>query len=304
MSPSPIAQRWLAPAKINLFLHVVGRRANGYHELQTVFQLLDYCDEITVSLREDNHIQLTVECDPTLLNHDLGPTRDNLILRAAQLLQQTSQQAQGATIHLTKHIPIGGGLGGGSSNAATTLLALNQLWQLQLPLTTLAQLGVQLGADVPVFIHGHSAWAEGIGDKLQTITLEPRWFVVVVPTCSVATAEIYSATELTRDTSPITIQQFLSGSCLTRNDCEPVVQSRYPIIAEALKWLGQFAPARLTGSGGCIFAALPDEQHAREIAQQIPPPLCGFVAKGINNSPLLDSVAALSANANCNENCC
>lgn len=272
---------YLSPAKLNLFLHIVGQRADGYHELQTIFQLLNYCDELTFEVHEDNDIRLTTKLDPTLTNKNIGDTDNNLITRAASLLQKISGTKMGAAIQLYKRIPIGGGLGGGSSNAATTLLALNQLWQINLPQEELLKLATQLGADVPMFVQGKTAWAEGIGEKLTPITLNENWFVIVIPPCAIPTVEIYSTNELTRNTPPITIQQFFAGHA-THNDCEAVVRNRYPLVATALDWLNQFAPARLTGTGACVFAAFTEEQDARAVAQQIPAPLQGFVAKGIN----------------------
>ncbi len=268
------ALTYFSPAKLNRFLHILGQRADGYHELQTVFQLLDFGDDLTFEKRDDHQI---------VLIDNMGETEKNLIVRAARLLQNTLGIQHGATIHLTKRIPIGGGLGGGSSNAATTLLALNKLWQLNLTIDELAILGLQLGADVPVFIHGNTAWAEGIGEQLTAITLEENWFVVLVPACSVATSEIYSANELTRNTPAITIRAFLSGQP-TRNDCESVVRQRYPLVDSALSWLNQFAPARLTGTGCCVFAEFAQKDAALEVPQQGQHSFQGFIAKGINNN--------------------
>lgn len=270
---------YLSPAKINLFLHITGRRPDGYHNLQTVFQFLDYCDELSFTRREDAQIMLN--CNDKAL-----ATADNLVVRAANLLQKISGTTLGVDIHLQKKIPVGGGLGGGSSNTATTLVALNRLWQLQLTPGELARLGLQLGADVPIFLYGKAAWAEGVGEKLEPVVVDEPWYVVVVPPCAVATAEIFSAVELTRNTPAITIQQFLTEPETTQNDCGPVVRKRYPIVAEALDWLDQFATARLTGTGGCIFAAVDTLDYAKSILQHIPKPLDGFVAKGLNISPL------------------
>lgn len=271
-----MTRKYLSPAKLNLFLHIIGQRADGYHLLQTVFQLLDYYDELTFTLRDDQQINLT--CNINEINNE-----NNLVLRAAHLLKQQ----QGVDIHLHKNIPMGGGLGGGSSNAATTLIALNHLWQLQLSTQELLALGLKLGADVPVFIQGQSAWAEGIGEVLVPIELPERWFVVLAPPVLVSTPKLFSDNELTRNTSPIKIQEFLEGA-ETQNDCEVVCSKRYPEVAAALTWLNQFAPARLTGTGGCVFAAVKNEQTAKQIAEQIPKPFTGFYAKGINCSPLLE----------------
>lgn len=266
-----------APAKLNLFLHIVGRRSDGYHNLQTVFQLLDYCDELTFQYRDDGQIHL----------HDASseiPPAQNLIMRAAHLLQKIMPTSLGADIYLDKKIPIGGGLGGGSSNAATTLLALNHLWQLHLPLTRLAELGLALGADIPVFIHGHSAWAEGVGEKLQAVDLPESWFVVLIPPCQISSAEFFSHPQLTRDTPPITISRFLQGH--GHNDFEALARKLYPEVATALDWLSHYAPARLTGSGSCVFATVADELSAKQIIEQIPSGFRGFIAKAVNHSPL------------------
>ena len=265
-----------APAKLNLFLHITGRRSDGYHCLQTLFQLLDFGDLLSFEPRKDGLITL----DPLIPG--VAPAQ-NLVVRAARLLQQTTADILGADIRLEKRLPMGGGVGGGSSDAATTLLALNKLWQLELSLDDLASLGLQLGADVPVFIHGRSAWAEGIGELLQPVDIKESWYLVVQPPCSVATAEIFSSKQLTRHTPPITIATFFGQG--TRNDCEPVVRSLYPAVDRALNWLGQYLPAQLTGTGACIFARCDSELQARELLQQLPADLNGFVARGVNRSP-------------------
>lgn len=261
---------WLAPAKINLFLHILGRRADNYHELQTAYQFLDYCDELTFRVREDRQIKLnsTIEND--------------LVLRAARLLQERGGTSLGADISLTKRIPIGGGLGGGSSDAATTLLALNKLWDINLPETQLLELGLKLGADVPVFIQGKAAFAEGIGEKLTPISIPEPWYVVLAPPQNISTAEFFSAPELTRNTRPITIQEFLAGKTRTHNDFEPLLKKLCPVVAEALDWLNHFAPARLTGSGGCVFATVETKAQAHKIAENVPKQFKAFVAKGVN----------------------
>ncbi len=265
-----------SPAKLNLMLHITGRRHDGYHLLQTAFQLIDYGDTLHFSLREDSEITLSPAIPGV-------KTADNLIIRAAQLLQQTTHSDLGADIQLEKVLPLGGGIGGGSSNAATTLLALNQLWNLQLPIEQLAILGLQLGADVPVFVRGRSAWAEGVGEQLQAIEIPETWYFVARPECEVATAEIFSHKQLTRNTSPITIAAFFEQGGF--NDCEAVVRALYPPVDSALKWLNHYAPARLTGTGACVFASLPDQQSAQQILQQLPKGLQGFIAKGVNISP-------------------
>ncbi|MEO5702277.1 MAG: 4-(cytidine 5'-diphospho)-2-C-methyl-D-erythritol kinase [Gammaproteobacteria bacterium] len=272
---------WPAPAKLNLFLHITGRRADGYHELQTVFQFLDYADELRCTLRHDGSINLAA------LLPNVAPEH-NLVTRAARLLQTETATTLGADIELTKRIPIGGGLGGGSSDAATALVALNQIWGLNLPLDELARLGLHLGADVPVFVYGHAAWAEGVGERLTPISLDEPWYVVVAPPCAVSTQAIFSSPDLTRDTKPITIADFLAGKGV--NDCATLVCRRYPEVAEALHWLEKFAKARMTGTGGCVFATFEDEARARFIAQQFAKEHSAawqvFAARGMNRSPL------------------
>lgn len=272
-----------APAKLNLFLHITGRRADGYHNLQTLFQLLDYGDELNFTLRQDGQIRLLTEFAGV-------PHDSNLIVRAARLLQQHTGSHCGADMECLKRLPLGGGLGGGSSNAASTLVALNHLWACGLPVDQLAHLGLGLGADVPVFVRGHSAWAEGIGEQLQPLHLPEHWYVVIVPACPVSTAEIFNHPELTRNTSAITIAAFLRGG--GHNDCQPVVAKHYPAVGQAIDWLGNFSHSQLTGSGGAVFAAFPNERAAHQVLAQLPATLnglsiSGFVAKGVNQSPLL-----------------
>jgi len=273
-----------APAKLNLFLHITGRRADGYHLLQTVFQLLDYGDELKFSLRDDN--QITLNCESTEL-----ATVDNLVLRAAYLLREHTGATQGVDIELIKRIPAGAGLGGGSSDAATTLLALNALWQCEVERSALATLGLRLGADVPVFVHGKSAWAEGVGELLQPVSLPALYYLVLSPACHVSTATIFSHQQLTRDTEAIKMAAFLAGQ--SKNDCEMLVRMLYPEVNAALEWLGQFAPARMTGTGSSIFASFGDEASAREVLRQLPSDqrghlrnISGFVARGVNESAL------------------
>ena len=269
-----------APAKLNRMLHIIGRRADGYHELQTLFQFLDQGDELRLSPRDDGEIQLS----PSLPG---VPDASNLVVRAARLLQAETGCSQGVDIHLTKRLPLGGGLGGGSSNAATTLLGLNHLWRLGLSITRLAELGLQLGADVPVFVHGHAAWAEGVGERLVPVLLDTPWFVVVCPGIEIATAAVFGAPQLTRNTSPITMARALQGGASSwRNDCEATVRQLYPPVAEALDWLGSRAPSMLTGSGSCLFARLDTEIAARQLLADIPAGYTAFVARGLNRSPL------------------
>lgn len=270
---------WPAPAKVNLFLHVVGRRADGFHLLQTVFQFLGREDKIWFTVRRDGVVRRTSEVDGI-------PPEDDLVVRAAQRLQFLSGTSLGADIKLHKRLPVGGGLGGGSSDAATTLVALNQLWALGLSRQTLTDIGLSLGADVPVFIYGRSAWAEGVGEKLTPVILDEPWFLVVQPPCYVSTAEIFKAPDLTRNTPPIKIRDFLAGG--GRNDCEAVVRARYPEVAEVMDWLGSCVEARITGTGGCVFARFESERMAKEMLRELPNRWKGFVAKGMNRSPLLD----------------
>ena len=273
-----------APAKLNRMLHIVGRRDDGYHELQTLFQIVDLSDRLTLTLREDSEIQLATPVNGVAYE-------DNLIVRAARLLQRASGTAKGATLGIEKRLPMGGGLGGGSSNAATVLAGLNQLWQLGLSCEALATLGLQLGADVPVFIHGHSAWAEGIGEKLTTVTLDTPWFVIIHPSVSVSTPLIFQDPELTRDSRPITMARALQGGVSEwRNDCEAIVKKRYPLVAEALDWLAQYAPSRLTGTGACLFAAFESEKAARTVAELAGQRWPTWVARGLNTSPLQDAL--------------
>jgi 4-diphosphocytidyl-2-C-methyl-D-erythritol kinase len=275
---------WPAPAKLNLFLHVVGRMPDGYHALQTVFQLIDCCDRIGIALRRDGVI------DRPEGMAGLAPQSD-LAVRAAQALQRHTGVGLGASLHVIKQIPAGGGLGGGSSDAATVLVALNALWDTGLGDDALAQLGLTLGADVPVFVRGHNAWGEGRGERLAPLELPPRWFLVLHPRVAVSTAEIFQAPELTRNSPLVTMPAFLTGE--TRNDCEPVVRARYPEVAAALDWLasqqdGQRGRlrARLTGTGACLFAAFEQEQDAQRVAARVPARWRGFVARGLQHSPL------------------
>ena len=276
-------ERFRAPAKLNLFLHVLGRRADGYHELQTLFQLVDLCDEIQIEVTADPAIRRDpVPSDALLLR--LTDAED-LTVRAARLLQQSGGCSRGARIHVSKHIPAGGGLGGGSSDAATVLLALNRLWDLHYSRERLAALGLALGADVPVFVMGRNAWGEGRGEKLTPVELPPRWYVIVCPDVAVSTAEIFQAAELTRDSPPITMRAFQAGQ--GRNDCEPVVRARYRDVDAALGWLQGRAPtARLTGTGACVFAGFESEAAARAVAADVPLRCKVFVARSLERSPL------------------
>ncbi|MFN3580466.1 MAG: 4-(cytidine 5'-diphospho)-2-C-methyl-D-erythritol kinase [Pseudomonas sp.] len=266
-----------APGKLNLFLHITGRRADGYHELQTLFQFFDYGDTLDFRLRDDAQILLEANL-PSVASDD------NLITRAAQLLQQATGSSKGADISLHKRLPMGGGIGGGSSDAATTLVGLNHLWQTGLDLDSLAALGLQLGADVPVFVKGRAAWAEGVGEALQAVDLEEPWYLVLVPDCQVSTAEIFSDQRLTRDTQPITLAAFQRHG--GRNDCLAVAEARYPAIRNALILLNNYCEAKMTGTGSCVFGAFPNEREADKVRARLPATLQSFVAKGCNRSPL------------------
>ncbi len=268
-----------APAKLNLFLHILGQRADGYHELQTVFQLLDFGDQLEFQLNNSGAITLTPDLPGT-------PLESNLVWRAAKLLQTHCACPLGANIHLDKKLPMGGGIGGGSSNAATTLLGLNSLWKLGLNLKELAQLGAQLGADVPVFVEGKTAWAEGVGERLQALAMPELWYLVLAPNCHVSTAEIFSHKDLTRGTLAITVAAFFEKG--GKNDCQPLVERLYPQVRDAVDWLSRQTngPAQLTGTGACVFASFPSQQAAQAVFAKRPQHLNGFVAKGVNDSPL------------------
>ena len=279
--PATASGPWPAPAKLNLLLHVVGRRADGYHELQTMFQFLTVSDWLYFDVHRQTGIQLVGE--PAGV-----PASADLCARAATLLRQATNSQAGVTIYNEKRLPLGGGLGGGSSDAATTLLVLNHLWGLGLSPDELASLGLSLGADVPVFVHGLAAWAEGVGEILTPVTPPEAWYLVLVPPVSISTAVIFSDPGLTRDTPRTKIPDLLSGA--GHNDCEAVVRRRYPEVAEALDWLNDFSPARLTGTGACVFAAFETQAAAQAVAAQLPATWSGIVARGSNRSPLLTAM--------------
>jgi 4-diphosphocytidyl-2-C-methyl-D-erythritol kinase len=278
MTPS-----WPAPAKLNLFLHVTGRRPDGYHTLQTLFQFLDYADWLQFTPTDDGRI---FRSDPL----PGVPEESDLTVRAAGLLRETAGIRPGVAIRLDKRLPLGGGLGGGSSDAATTLLALNQLWKCGLDLEQLAVLGLKLGADVPVFVRGHAAWAEGVGEELASAEPPETWYVVLAPPVAVSTAQVFAAfdrnADLTLDRPPLTIRDFHAGRA--RNDLEPVVRRLYPEVDNALTWLGKFGDARMTGSGACVFVPVDSEARGRAILDSRPGPheMNGFVARGRNVHPL------------------
>ncbi|HVN42304.1 MAG TPA: 4-(cytidine 5'-diphospho)-2-C-methyl-D-erythritol kinase [Steroidobacteraceae bacterium] len=270
-------QPWPAPGKLNLCLHVVGRRPDGYHDLQTAFQFIDLCDEIRFFQRPPGLIER--------LGKVAGvPEADDLAVRAARLLARSVATMPGVAIEVRKRLPLQGGVGGGSSDAATVLVALNALWDLRRSEEELAILGLQLGADVPVFVRGRAAWAEGVGERLTPVDFPEAIYLLVQPDVAVPTAEVFKAPELTRDSPVITIRGFLTTG--GRNDFEPVVRRRFPAVAEALEWLERFAPARLTGTGACVFAPMPDEQSARAALGQLPGRWRGWVVRGCNRSPL------------------
>lgn len=276
------AGAWPAPAKLNLCLHIVGRRADGYHLLQTAMQFIDLSDELRFYARPAGVIERTA--GPA----EVSPETD-LVVRAARLLAAQSKTNLGVGIALHKRIPVQAGLGGGSSDAATVLVALNRLWGVNLPLDELAELGLSLGADVPVFIRGDAAWAEGVGERLTPIDPPENVYFVIKPQAAVSTAEIFQAPELTRNSAVTTIRAFFAAG--GRNDCTSTVRARYPEVAEALDWLSEFADARLTGTGACVFAAMPDEGAARAVAARLPARWMGYVVRGLNRSPLLDRLA-------------
>lgn len=277
---------WPAPAKLNLFLHVTGRRPDGYHDLQTLFQLIDLADTVAIALRDDGAIERVAGLP------GVAPEED-LTVRAARALQAASGTRLGASLRVIKRIPMGGGLGGGSSDAATTLLALNRLWGCGLSVSRLAELGLALGSDVPVFVRGTSAWASGRGEELVPVELPERWYLVVHPGVAVSTALVFQMPELTRNTPLITIRAFLESG--GRNDCEPVVRRLFPEVGDALDWLARVAPSRLTGTGSCLFASFGSAIEAERHAARVPDRWHSFVARGLNVSPLLGRLDAWAA---------
>lgn len=273
--------QWPSPAKLNLFVHVTGRRADGYHEIQTLFQLLDFGDSLEISVREDGEIRRPLGAEGV-------PEEDDLAVRAARRLQAETGTRLGADIRVTKRTPMEAGLGGGSSNAATALVALNHLWETGLDEERLGRIGLELGADVPAFVGGRTAWGEGVGEKLTPVDVPESLYLTVCPPVSVSTAEIYRAPELTRDATPIKITDFLSGA--TRNDFEPVVAARHPEIAEVLRWLACFGEARLTGTGAAVFVPMQDREAAEQALDELPERWFGVVARGCSRSPLHDAL--------------
>jgi len=271
------SEKWPAPAKLNLMLRIVGRRDDGYHLLQTVFQFVDLCDWLTFHPVDNGEVRL-LKAIPGVAE------ADDLTVRAARLLKAETGCNLGVCIEVQKNLPMGGGLGGGSSDAATTLLVLNELWGLRLPKEKLLELGLSLGADVPVFIYGHSSWGEGIGEQLSKIIIPEQWTVILKPDCHVETKEIFSAKDLTRNSKSIKMVGFIEGEY--RNDCLEVVCGRYPLVKEALRALSEFSEARLTGTGACVFAQFGSQEAATEAYQKLKNSWVTYLVKGINESPL------------------
>ena len=276
---------WPAPAKLNLFLHVTARREDGYHLLQSLFQFIELSDVLYFTSREDGVIRHTNPLPEIPPEHDLT-------VRAAHLLKRHCASPHGVDIRIDKRIPTGGGLGGGSTDAATTLVALNQLWCCGLGEDALAHLGLQLGADVPVFVRGRAAWAEGIGEQLQPVDPPESCYLIIHPGIHISTATIFGAAELTRNCSPITMCDFAAGA--GANVCEPIVRQLYPEVDTAFRWLNRHAPTRMTGTGACIFAAFADHHEAEQVLAILPGRWTGFVAKGINRSPLLNRLHGMT----------
>ena len=275
--------RWPSPAKLNLFLYITGQRPDGYHTLQTLFQFLDYGDTLTIEPRTDGQLRLLTPVDGV-------QNEENLIIRAARLLMKTAAETQrlpegsGADIRIDKRLPMGGGLGGGSSNAATVLVALNHLWQCHLSEDELATIGLTLGADVPVFVRGRAAFAEGVGEVLTPVDVAEKWYLVAHPGVSIPTPVIFGDPELPRNTPVRSIDTLLN--CEFANDCEVIARKRFREVDDVLSWLLEYAPSRLTGTGACVFAEFDTELAARQVLEQAPEWLQGFVAKGVNLSPL------------------
>ncbi|KXF79849.1 4-(cytidine 5'-diphospho)-2-C-methyl-D-erythritol kinase [Enterovibrio coralii] len=275
------ASVWPSPAKLNLFLYITGRRDNGYHDLQTLFQFVDYGDSLTITPNDAGQVTLSPDIDGVNVE-------DNLVYRAAMAIKAKTGCELGAHIHIDKVLPMGGGLGGGSSNAATTLIALNYLWNTQLSVDELAEMGLALGADVPVFVRGTTAFAEGVGEKLQPAHAPEKWYLVAKPDVSIPTAKIFGHENLTRNTPKRTLNELLAEKY--ENDCEKIVRELFPEVDKAISWLLEYAPSRLTGTGACVFAEFENEEAARSTFNQLPDWLTGFVARGVNTSPLLTTL--------------
>ncbi|MCJ2378940.1 4-(cytidine 5'-diphospho)-2-C-methyl-D-erythritol kinase [Vibrio sp. ZSDZ34] len=274
--------QWPSPAKLNLFLYITGRQANGYHELQTLFQFIDVCDTLSITAN--------LSGDITLENNLKGvDTQDNLIWKAARALQQHTGSQYGAHIDIDKLLPMGGGIGGGSSNAATVLVALNYLWETHCSESALAQIGLALGADVPVFVRGYAAFAEGVGEQLIPADPKEKWYLLIKPDVSIATVDIFTHDKLTRNTPKRSLTTLLSNKY--ENDCEKIVRLLYPEVDKQLSWLLQYAPSRLTGTGSCVFSEFDNKEDAIKVLEQLPDNVSAYIAKGCNRSPLLETLA-------------
>lgn len=282
MTQQPI--RWPAPAKLNLFLYINGQRADGYHELQTLFQFIDRCDHLTIACNQSDQISLYPKIEGLKIE-------DNLIYKAAMLLKPFAPKNAGAHIDLEKNLPMGGGLGGGSSNAATTLVALNYQWELELTNQQLADIGLSLGADVPIFVHGKAAIAEGVGEKLSNVMPDEHHYIVAVPNCHISTPAIFKDKQLIRDTPKRPHQQLMTDAW--ENNCEPCVKNNYSEVAKIIDWLIEYAPTRLTGTGSCVFSTFRTENEAKEILDKAPTWLTAFTTKGLNTSPLNTFMSSL-----------
>ncbi|MDD1781488.1 4-(cytidine 5'-diphospho)-2-C-methyl-D-erythritol kinase [Enterovibrio sp. ZSDZ35] len=276
---------WPSPAKLNLFLYITGQRENGYHDLQTLFQFVDYGDTLTITPNDSGLVTLSPDIEGVNVE-------DNLVYRAAMAIKAKTDSPLGAHIHIDKILPMGGGLGGGSSNAATTLIALNYLWGTQISIDELAEMGLALGADVPVFVRGTTAFAEGVGEKLQPADAPEKWYLVAKPDVSIATAKIFGHKNLTRNTPKRTLNELLAEK--HENDCEKIVRELFPEVDKAISWLLEYAPSRLTGTGACVFAEFENEAEARSTLNKLPDWLTGFVARGVNTSPLHTKLSALT----------
>lgn len=276
---------WPSPAKLNLFLHITGRNEQGYHLLQSLFQMLDFGDELGFSTNDSGEITLETPIQGI-------PNEDNLIVKAARLLQQTTNSSQGCSIWLKKVLPMGGGIGGGSSNAATVLLVLNYLWKTKLSIHQLAEIGLKLGADVPIFVHGQTAFAEGVGEKILPVAIPQKCFLVVFPNCHISTAEVFAAPELKRDSKKIRWDDYKFEK--TRNDCQILVCERYPKVANLLQQLLEYAPSRMTGTGACLFSVFDSMEDAEQVRKTLPEDCQAFVAQGVALSPLHAALARAS----------
>jgi len=278
-----------SPAKINLFLHVVGQREDGYHNLETLFQFIDHSDILTLTVTNKQVINLLTPIEG--VNDE-----DNLIIKAATLLKNKTNTSLGVDISINKILPMGGGLGGGSSNAATVLVALNALWQCELSLNELATLGLSLGADVPIFIHGFSAFAQGVGEKLTAIDPQQSWYLITKPECSISTQHVFTAVDLPRNTHKLSLAALKTKDFMTddfHNDCQTIVIKDYPEVAKLLAWLVEYAPSRMTGTGACVFTPFSSQQKAYALQAKLPKGISSFVAQGLNKSPLYLVIAAL-----------